>query len=160
MSANFDKHYATYLTADKTEKYSKGITKLNIIDEATSSRTRSLDGSERATNSDKWSLVTSFEFQRTYIGSDGDLLNIYYRPDDDPKGTHCLTAVGYDFGVCIYVYRCVLCIALIDFWINVIRQVSLHVSIRSTAIANVTKYSEILFRICSSTRNWNDVVHL
>ena len=107
FECEFDKHYATYLTADKTEKYSKGITKLNIIDEATYSRTRSLDGSERATNSDKWSLVSSFEFQRTYIGSDGDLLNIYYRPDDDPKehiaSLQWGTILGYTYtsiGVC------------------------------------------------------------
>lgn len=107
FECEFNKHYATYLTADKTEKYAKGITKLTIIDEATSSRTRSLDGSERATNSDGWSLVSSYDFQRTYIGSDGDLLNIFYRPDDEPRkhiaSLQWGTILGYAYtsiGVC------------------------------------------------------------
>jgi len=98
FECEFDKHYAVYLNEDRAQRYEKGITRLNIIDERTSTRTKSLDGSVRATNSNQWTLASSKNYERAYIGSDGDLLTIYYRPDDEPKAHIASLQWGNVFG--------------------------------------------------------------
>ncbi len=96
----FDRHYAAYLNEDKTESYKKGPTTLSIVGNKTTSSTANLDGAVRATNSTDWALVSSDGLGARYIGSDGDLLTVLYKPGDS-AGKYMAslqwTSLGYAF---------------------------------------------------------------
>lgn len=102
----FDRHYAAYLNEDKTERYKKGTTSLSIIKNKTTRSTANLDGAVRATNSANWVLVSSDDLGARYIGSDGDLLTVLYKPGDGTgkyKASLQWTSLGYAFssiGIC------------------------------------------------------------
>lgn len=96
----FDRHYATYLNHDRTEKYEKPPTRLSFIANRTTASTLALDGSVRATNSSVWTLVARDNLGGHYIGDDGDLLTILYIPDDGPgeyQASLQWTELGYAF---------------------------------------------------------------
>ena len=102
----FDRHYATYLEQDKTERYDKGLTRLTIIGNRTSKATLRLDGSIRATNSKTWQLLKAGNLGASYAGDYGDLLTVFYRPGDgfgEYRASLQWTALGYafsDIGTC------------------------------------------------------------
>ena len=102
----FDRHYAAYLNENKVEGYRKGATSLTIIENKTSTSTANLDGAVRATNSVNWVLVSSDDLGAKYVGSDGDLLTILYKPGEGNgkyKASLQWTGLGYAFssiGIC------------------------------------------------------------
>ena len=106
FDCTFEKHYAVYLSEDRTERYNNKSTILSFVENETTKDTLNLDGSVRATNSTKWTPVDSNNLGASYIGSGGDLLTIMYKPEDG-SGTYQAViqwaGIGYAFssvGIC------------------------------------------------------------